>query len=214
MMNQMGMIPIEDERVEVASVQPIRFWIKYKPDPESPAGLKAEEWVEWAKKGVSIPTTGVDAIKRVMKDRSLWSAIEPFYQNWKKGGDAEIVNGTPLSVWPGVTIDVVEALRAFRVLSVEDLASLSDNVMQKIPNPSMPMLRERARKFLSTKDIAQAVTELTSTKAELDEIRAQLAALQKASAHAAMDADENAAQMAGLDPRVKLRRGRQSVAAE
>ena len=40
--------------------------------------------------------TGADAIKRVMKDRSLWSAVEPFYQNWKKGGDAEIVNGTPL----------------------------------------------------------------------------------------------------------------------
>lgn len=194
-----------------AAIVPRKFWLKYKPVMEyvdiggktiakDTGKLRAEEWVEWDKKltgSQTIPVSCVNAVDRIKKgaERSsdpndeaaaIWRTMRPFYDNWKAGGDASaVVTGTPLAVWAGVTADVVELLKPFRIYSVEDLSMIGDQMMQKLPHPNMAAFRERAKKFLATKDIAIAVRELDESKQEMAAMREQIAMLQKAHADAA-----------------------------
>jgi len=198
------MFPLQDQKEATAAVQPLKFWLKYKPVMqtreiggrviETETGqLKAEEWVEWAKKGVSIPATCSNAIHRIQRgaqrateaddeSAALWRAIKPYYDNWKAGGTEEVINGTPLAIWPGVTHDVVEALKPFKIYAVEDLASATDAVLQRVPDPNVMRYRERARTYLQTKDIAVAVRELDNSKAEIGALKEMVARLQKSQA--------------------------------
>ncbi len=180
-------MPIQEGAPQIAAIHPLRFYVAYKerkvPNPENPMVPKtvqvAEEWCDWAKKGVERPTTGGDAVKRLMKSAPDWAAIKPFYENWKAGGADVVVNGTPLAVWAGVTSDVVELLKPYRIFAVEDLAEMNDGVMQKIPHPDISRIRDRAKKFLHTKDVADAVKEINDKD---DVIKAQaerLAAMEK-----------------------------------
>ena len=190
-MHNMSMIPLQDAKQIEAAVVPLKFWIKYREQKDGT--LKAEEWVEVAKKGVSIPTTVPYRIDRIQKaaakatepddePAALWRTLKPFYDNWKAGGTEEVINGTPLAIWPGVMRDVVEALRPFKIYSVEDLSIATDAVLQRVPDPNIMMYRDRAKKFLNTKDIAQAVRDLTEKDAELADLRAMVEKLQKAHA--------------------------------
>ena len=189
----MPLVPLQDEKLVVAAVYPVRFEIRYKQLGDGT--MRAEEWVEWAKKGVSIPFTVVQKVSRIQKAAArpgveaddeaaaLWRALKPFYENWKAGGDAEMLTtGTPLSIWPAVTRDVVEALKAFKIYSVEDLSIAADAVLQRIADPNIMRYRDRAKKFLSTKDIAEAVRDMDNKDAQLAELKAQVEMLQKAHA--------------------------------
>ena len=182
-------IPLVDEKVEIAAVHPLGFEIRYRERsiigktglPER--ALVAEEWVTWAKKGVAIPCTLSDAIRRVKLDKPVWLAIEDHYKAWKSGsGEEVVVNGTPLSIWGGIHRDIVEMLKPFRIFSVEDLAVISDEVLQRIPHPDIINYRTRAKKFLDTKEIAQAVKEISDKdelllgmKAKMDDLEKKLA---------------------------------------
>ncbi len=189
-MPQSMMLP--DERLAVARIVPVRFHVKYK---EIPGGqLKAEEWVDWEKVGVNRPTGVPMRVDRIIaaakkaKDTgdnesemlAIWTALEPYYKNWKEKGEGEIISGTPLSIWTGITHDVVDALKHFKIRSVEDLSVASDAVLQRVPDPNIMRYRERARKFLATKDIAIAVRDLDDTQAQLKTMQEQFAVMQKA----------------------------------
>lgn len=193
--------PMTDAKHVLASVVPQKFWVKTKEVPildasGRPTGQTKyvnEEWVTVAKIGVTIPATvdhNIASIKKGFKRciaqheeadgemAALWRTVEPYYENWKKGGEAsEIINGTPLAVWPGVTKDVVEALKPFNIRSVEDLSQVNDGIMNRIPNPNMHLYRERAKKFLATKDIALVVAELTNRDDELAQMKAEMEGL-------------------------------------
>ncbi len=204
----LGMIPMHEEKQAVAAIQPLRFWIKYRPIMEYTVvgaktieketdKLQAEEWVEWAKKGVTIPATTVQKVSRIQKAAAkateaddeaaaIWRTMKPFYDNWKNGGDSEaVISGTPLAIWPGITRDVVEALKPFKIYSVEDLSIASDGVLHRVPDPNIMRYRDRAKKYLNTKDIALAVRDIDQKDQELAALRDQVAALQKAHADAA-----------------------------
>lgn len=210
----------DNDKRAVAAVQPLKFFLKYKPQPDG--SLRAVECCEVAKKGVSIPTTTPYEIARIKRaaeraiepddeHAALWAAIKPYYDNWKAGGTEEVVNGTPLSVWPGVTVDVVEALKPFRIYSVEDLSIMSDAIMQKVPNPNMALYRERAKKFLATKDIALAVRDLSEKDSEIAELRAMVAKLQKAHADSEFAREEVEQELADAVP-AQVRRRKAKVA--
>lgn len=186
--------PLEDTRSIVAAIQPIKFWIKYV--PQSDGSNKAYEMVEWAKKGVNIPATVVERVDKIISAAkrpnlepddeyaAKWRAIEAAYRNWKESGNAEIINGTPLSTWAGITADVVEFLKPMRIYSVEDLAQASDTVLAKIPDPNAQRYRDRARKFLETKDIALAVRQLDERDSQIEELKKMVELLNKKQADA------------------------------
>jgi hypothetical protein len=144
-------MPVSDAPIPVAAIHPLKFHIRYLErkvaDKDNPTVLKTVtvpvEWCDWAKKGVERPVTGGDAIARLKKDPSMWAAIEPYYKNWKSGGTDEVVNGLPLTVWAGITPEMADMLRPYRIYSVEDLAIMSDGVMQKIPHPDIVRVPSR-----------------------------------------------------------------------
>ena len=187
-----------EERPQLANIIPFRFWIKYKDDPSSPAGRKAEEWVEWHVKltgSQTIPRTGINSIKAIKKGAEratepndeyamIWRTIEPHYLNWKAGGNNEVVNGTPLSIWPAITADVVELLKPFKIQSVEDLSMIGDGLIQKLPHPNIARFRDMAKKFLALKDTALALRELDDSKGELAAMREEMETMSKALADA------------------------------
>jgi hypothetical protein len=233
--SQMGMIPMHDERLAEDSIQPLEFKIKYKPVMEyvevggrsiarDTGQLRAEEWVEWAKKGVTIPRTvceRVDKLKKAAEKATepddeaadKWRAIKPFYENWKSGGTVEIVNGTPLAIWAAISKDVVETLKAFKIYSVEDLSMASDNVLQRIPDPNIMRYRERAKKYLQTKDFAIAIREMDHKDEMLEALKAQVAELQKAHADSEFKRKDTQEKLDAEEPAAKLRRGKRAEAA-
>lgn len=232
MVQQFNMMPgMDDGPKAVANIVPMRFWTKYKPVFETRNGarvdtgeLRAEDWVEWHVKltgNQTIPRTCVNAVERVRRGAkriehtdpneeivAIWRALEPYYENWKAGGTNQVINGTPLAVWPGVTRDVVELLSPFKIFSVEDLSMMGDGIMNKLPNPDLPMYRERAKKFLATKDIAHAVRDLDNSRAEIEALKAQMAELQMKNAHNEKRAREAEEALDEAAPEPVKRRGR------
>jgi len=208
--------PMTDAKQVMAAVIPTKFELRYK--EQADGTLKAEEWVEVAKIGVTIPATTPHKIAKIIAGAkkavdpedemaALWRTIEPYYDNWKKGGAAdEVINGTPLVTWSGVSKDVVEALRPFNIRSVEDLSMVSDAIMQRVPNPNMALFRERAKKFLATKDIAIAVRDLTNAEQENGELKQRLAALEKRLADANFAREEVEDELAEAVPAVARKR--------
>lgn len=211
-------IPLRENVNAVAAVHPLRFQTVYrnvlvsKPGEPEKWEQKGEEWVEVAKKGVTIPTTTRYQIAKLKKGAekaaaandpdneagALWRAIQPFYDAWKAGNTDELIQGTPLNAWGGVTRDEVEALRPFRIHSVEDFATMNDAVMQRIPFPNIAAKRDRAKKWLSSKETADEVrgqlSEMLEANkklmAELEAMRAKDAAEKQIAAFNKPKADD------------------------
>lgn len=208
--------PMTDAKQVTAAVIPTKFELRYK--QQADGTFKAEEWCELAKIGVTIPATTPHKISKIIAGAkkatepddemaAIWRTIQPYYDNWKKGGSAdEVINGTPLVTWSGVTKDVVEGLRPFNIRSVEDLSMLSDAIMQRVPNPNMALFRERAKKFLATKDIAVAVNQLTDATSELAKLRAELDEMKRGRADAEFARDEAEVELAEAVPAHARRR--------
>jgi hypothetical protein len=214
--------PMTDAKQVNAAVIPTKFELRYK--EQADGTFKAEEWCELAKVGVTIPATTPHKIATIIKAAkkatepddemaAIWRTIQPYYDNWKKGGAAdEVINGTPLVTWSGVSKDVVEALRPFNIRSVEDLSIMSDAIMQRVPNPNMALFRDRAKKFLATKDIAVAVNQLTDATAELAKLRAELDEMKRGRADAEFARDEAEGELAEAVPAQVRKRKIKAVA--
>lgn len=101
---------------------------------------------------------------------------ERFRGAWERynAGHAQVVDGTPLKDWPGVTRDKVEELAYFRVYTVEQLADVSDTNLRNM-GPFLA-LRQRARDFLER---AKGAAPLEKMRQELEARDEQLARLQE-----------------------------------
>lgn len=102
------------------------------------------------------------------------------YAKWQAGqGDA--VTGTPISALPGMTQAKVEEYRFFKVLTVEQLAEANDSMGAKFM--SFHDDKRRAKAFLEVArgnaPLEKMQEELQSRDAAIEEMKAQIAALQK-----------------------------------
>lgn len=105
------------------------------------------------------------------------------YDQFKRGME-QAVSGTPLEVWPQLTVGLVAELKAMNISTVEQLADLDDGRAQRIMGHFE--LRRRARAFL---DAAQGeaannkmAAELEKRDDEINQLKAQMAELLKAQA--------------------------------
>ena len=97
-----------------------------------------------------------------------------------KNGEGEVL-GTPLVDWhkecPNeLNKGQLEELQIVKFQSVEQLATASDAQMQKFGMGGTG-LREKARLYLTNKNKSESTKELEKTRAELDELKAQMAEL-------------------------------------
>lgn len=124
------------------------------------------------------------ALKRTYMD-AMWSVIGPAYEAFK-AGYAIPESGTPLAAWSGITKDQAEAVRKIGINTLEDLASLEDGKLNRLPMPNGRDLRNLARKYLETGDdtkTAERLADLEKQNTALSErLEAAMALLEEQTA--------------------------------
>lgn len=100
-----------------------------------------EPWVE-----ILTPGDNLTKIKRPVKeaDKERWPRHWEAFQKKQEPP----VDGFPLSEWPACTLTDRNALASFGVKSVEQLAELSENALQRFP-PNTLSLKQKARLWLT-----------------------------------------------------------------
>jgi hypothetical protein len=102
------------------------------------------------------------------------------YARWK-AGQGEAVVGTPVSALPGMTQAKVEEYRYFKVMTVEQLAEAPDGLGAKFM--SFHEDKRRAKAFIEVAKgnapLEKMQDELKARDAEIEEMKAQIASLQK-----------------------------------
>lgn len=100
------------------------------------------------------------------------------YNRWK-AGQADAVSGTPLSAMPSMTPGKVAEYGYFNIKTVEQLAGAADSVGQKFM--SFHADKSRAKAFIEAAagnaPIEQMNSELAKRDAEIENLKAQMAAL-------------------------------------
>ena len=102
------------------------------------------------------------------------------FEKYKKN-QSQAVSGTPLEVWPQMTVGQVAELKAMNVHTVEQLAELPDNLAQRIMGSHD--LRRRAQAFLDAAagDAANSkmAAELAQRDNEIELLKAQMLQMQQ-----------------------------------
>lgn len=145
--------------------------------PTQVAGkLKEVDYVNVTAVGMAKYTVTPIRIVDAQRDTTgLWDMVGPAYEKWKSGQDPRLINGTPLSAWNAATKEQREALHQFDVRSIEDLAEITDAVLQKIGLPGIRNLRDAARAWIGAKDVRDVAEKLSEKDAEIQALQEQMA---------------------------------------
>lgn len=137
---------------------------EYKPLQDKKASLAEGRPIFKDTLYIDIRTPGDrDGIRRPATERDIQRFSQHYELFMKRVGDADQVEGTPLTEWPQIGRSTVEELAFFHIKTVEQLANVSDSNAQNMRG--VAMLKQKAREWL----------EANKGKAELE---AQNAALQ------------------------------------
>lgn len=90
-----------------------------------------------------------------------------------KAGKVAATSGTPLAQWPGLSMSQIAEMAALHIRSVEDLAGLTDNRLDRL-GPGGRTLRERARVYLAA---AAGEAPMAKLVTENQQLRDQLVGL-------------------------------------
>lgn len=172
------------------SIRVVEFKTEYGP------GGKATDWVKTAPQGADFQNTQTwHRVKALMPPEDAdtsnarradtialmnarWAEIGPRYEAWKNGQELP-ENGTPLAAWSGVSPDAAKHLRNMGVQSVEDVASLGEDVAARLPFPNSRELPRLARQYLESTDATEAAAEMQALKDQIAEMQQLLDAKPK-----------------------------------
>lgn len=93
-----------------------------------------------------------------------------------KAGQIQAMTGTPLEHWPLLTAGRVAELKASKVFSVEDLATVPDGLLPKL-GPNSRTEREKARAYLQSASDSAVVERMAREKQDLEDRLARLESL-------------------------------------
>jgi hypothetical protein len=113
------------------------------------------------------------------------------YARFKAQQDQSAHDGTPLTLWPQMSQALAEELRHINIFTVEQLATLADTYVAKVPLGHQ--WKAKAQEFVASQKDASVVNKLQSELAERDaKIATQEAAIK-----------DQAARIAALEKRLK-----------
>jgi hypothetical protein len=180
------------------SIRPTKFEYIFSTDPGDPEKTISKVRVWWVKVGTLSTSETSEMVNRLMgrpakdgKDAIMpapeWAAIEPYYEAWLKQEEPPST-GTPLAAWPGCTKALIEALKPYRVKTVEDFANLVDHEVSKIRIPGIRGIWQNAKNFLTARDNFSEVaaemekkdTEISGLRGEMSDLRDQIEKLVQA----------------------------------
>lgn len=133
--------------------------------------LQEEHWVSYSPSHSPLNTVNCERIRVMVPDPERmgedqdgeklrfmahrWAQIEPAFEAFKEGRDIPI-NGTPLSVWSGISPEQAEVLRQSSLRTVEEVRDLTDSQLERVRLPNMRDLRQQAKLFLDNMVVAEA----------------------------------------------------------
>lgn len=108
--------------------------------------------------------------KSIVRRRATIADQQRFPRHWAafKAKEATPISGTPLESWPALDTTTIWELKALHILSVDQLANLSDMQCQNIRGRGLT-LREKARNWLAIVAKEQPFTELQAKNKSLEE---------------------------------------------
>ena len=177
--NWSGAVVVTNERdVQLAKKVATRFFMKPKLDKATSTDgdpkFKDVEYVEMYLPGDknNIVCKPVDKrVRALYRDR---------YERWK-AGQQDALDGTPIELLPGVMPSQVEELRYHKIRTIEDMAGVSDEVLQRL-GVGYRATSVKAQKYLDTKASAAGDEKLRAAMAQKDEeltlLRKRLEALE------------------------------------
>jgi hypothetical protein len=112
----------------------------------------------------------------VMVTRATVNYQQRFPRQWDQfvRMQTQSLEGTPLEQVPFLTVGQIAELKALNVLTLEQLANLSDSVVHKFMGAQK--MKQQAQNYL---DAAKSAAPMTQLMAELEKRDAQIAALQQ-----------------------------------
>jgi len=163
--------------------------IKFKSEPRvgkspvdwvllAPPGESRQSTQTWHRVAKLIPLahpTEVEARSDsylAMKGR--WERIGPHYDAWKSGQEIP-ETGTPLGAWSGVSQEQAEIFKSFSVRTIEDVSTLSDGLLQRIPIPDVRRLKLIAAEYLEQRPMADMQQELIAANERMAAMEEMLA---------------------------------------
>ena len=87
------------------------------------------------------------------------------YAAWKSKGDSKTVSGTPLKMWPLLTIANVAEFEALNIFDVEGLSNIPDTSLPRMPG--LRDWRERAKAWLANAKGGAEASRLAAENAQL-----------------------------------------------
>jgi len=97
------------------------------------------------------------------------------YARFKNAQEQVVHDGTPLALWPGINGSLVEELKYLNIFTVEQLATLADTHVSKIPMGQT--FKRKAAEFVEASKDAAALNRL---QAELEERDNRIETLEQA----------------------------------
>lgn len=154
------------------TIRALKFWHEYKPDANGE--MQAEEWVAYCAPGNAAFTIIEDAVRRVQRDKTgKWNSIKAAYEAWKQGSEIP-EEGTPIGAWPGCTQAQAEILRANGIRSVEEVANLTETLLNRIKLPNPRALKDQAVRFLEARSTSSVEAAIKQRDEEIALLRAQM----------------------------------------
>lgn len=149
------------------------------PSAEMPIG-KETDYVSFSAVGnAKYQVTRMRIVDAKRDLTGLWDVIGPHYDAWKKGEELP-EGGTPLAAWNGCTAAMAKTLKSFDIRTVEDIAELTEAMVQKIGLGGLYPVRLAAKRWVeasATRDIAEALGEKDEQIQAMQEQMAEMMAL-------------------------------------
>lgn len=151
----------------------VRFWLDaYKNEAKSKeSGMPVFDTVPWAEIRVVGETDSVSGpVHRMHPDPR--ERFPEAWAHWQKDNSTEGVIGTPLKMVPWLEAGEVETLRYAGIRTLENLASVADGAVTKIPGGIG--LRQRAKDMLAAAKSEAPMQKMSLELAKRDEEIASL----------------------------------------
>lgn len=166
-----------------------RFFTQFHPDPADPAKMVGVDYVTYGPFGGMDRSKVTEKVSRLLAVQANGDSDNPSVQIAKaradiireryeayKAGRELPETGTPLAAWNLLQPEEAEILRSHRIRTVEEVASLSDTLLQRIAIPNGRSMVEQAKLFLKSADTARAAAEMSSMQMRMQAMEEELKA--------------------------------------
>lgn len=121
---------------------------------------------------------GDDTGQRLAFFKYRWAQIKPAYDAWKKGIELPL-NGTPLQSWALMRPEIIAQFTPFGIRTVEDVATMTEAVAQRVKLPNVRSYSVMAQKYLADADKSDAIAREQARDDEVAQLKADLAEAMK-----------------------------------